>query len=95
MSKKILFTLLVVCLAFVMGLTVGARMTTPDGAAIDRDVIGGGGGMSTDGNGNVLYSTNWQNVAGISTAGNGTILVSGFHTMKLRGPTAARNWRMY
>lgn len=95
MNRKALLAIIVVGLAFAMGFTIAARMTTTGGEVIDRDVLAGGGDRSTAPSGYVLTGTIGQPVAGISTASNGTTLVHGFHVMAQRGPTSARRWELY
>ena len=94
MSRKTVYILLGIGLAFALGFGVAARMTSLTGI-IPRDVVAGGGGRSTAPTGHILNSTIGQPATGISTAGNGTILVGGFQTMVPRPSTGVRRWSLY
>ena len=95
MNRRILLTILGVALAFAVGFTLAARMTSTSGEVIARDVIAAGGEQSTAPSGHALSGTIGQPIAGLSQSSEGYILVGGFQTMLPRGPTAARNWELY
>jgi len=94
-NRNLLISIIVLVLAVVFGFGLSARMESPSGEVIARDVVAGGGGESTAPQGFVLNSTVAQTATEISAASNGTTLVGGFQVMVRRGPTAARHWQLY
>ncbi len=90
-----MLALVAVGVAFVAGFGLAARMTSPGGSVIPRDVIGGGGGRATSSSGHVLNGTTGQMVAGVSTSPGGYTLVHGFQTSVGMGPAAVRRWELY
>ena len=95
MTRKTVLTILAVAVAFAVGFTLAARMTSSGGEVVARDVVAAGGGQSTATSGHALSGTIGQPIAGVSTSTEGYILVGGFQTMGRRGPTAVRNWELY
>jgi len=94
-SRKIFFVLIGLGLGLIMGFGLAARMTSPSGSTIPRDVVASGGGRSVTTTNYVLQGTIGQPATAISVATNGTILVGGFQASTPRPSTRARNWQLY
>jgi len=95
LKRKTISIVIGVGLVFAMGFGLAARMMSPSGSIIPRDVVAGGGGRSAATSGHVQYSTIGQPATAISTAGNGTVLVGGFQAPFPRSSTAVRHWQLY
>jgi hypothetical protein len=95
MIRKTAFVAIVLGLALLAGPAGAARMESPNGTVIARDVIAGGGGESRTPGGYVLNGTIGQPIAAVSEADDGTILVGGFQTMWRPSVTAVRHWDLY